>query len=147
MPTILFNTSLALGGIENKIPTERYIDGVNQTSFLLADDGDTNRQAVFSYNQADFSAIRWANFKGYFMVFQIDQPFSNISMSTFAPVAVAPWIFDIYRDPKERLTRSNGDYEWIYGPILQLQKAHAATFVKYPKKDIGLGIGGGGDPR
>jgi arylsulfatase A-like enzyme len=44
----LFNTSLALGGIENKIPTERYIDGVNQTSFLLADDGDTNRQAVFS---------------------------------------------------------------------------------------------------
>jgi arylsulfatase A-like enzyme len=143
----LFNTSLALGGIENKIPTERYIDGVNQTSFLLADDGDTNRQAVFSYNQADFSAIRWANFKGYFKVFQIDQPFSNISMSTFAPVAVAPWIFDIYRDPKERLTRSNGDYEWIYGPILQLQAAHAATFVKYPKKDIGLGIGGGGDPR
>ena len=92
-----------------------------------------------------FSAIRWANFKGYFKVVQIDQPFSNISMSTFAPVAVAPWIFDIYRDPKERLTRSNGDYEWIYGPILQLQTAHAATFIKYPKKDIGLGVGG--DPR
>ena len=37
----LFNTSLALGGVEDKIPTERYIDGVNQTGFLLADDGDT----------------------------------------------------------------------------------------------------------
>ena len=140
----LFNTSLALGGIENKIPTERYIDGVNQTAFLLADDGDTCRQAVFSYNQADFSAIRWANFKGYFKVVQTDKP-SNISMSTYGPVAVAPWIFDVYRDPKERLTRSNGDYEWIYGPILQLQQAHAATFIKYPKKDIGLGVGG--DPR
>ncbi|KRR01854.1 arylsulfatase [Bradyrhizobium jicamae] len=143
----LFNTSLALGGIENKIPTERYIDGVNQTAFLLADDGDTCRQAVFSYNQADFSAIRWANFKGYFKVVQSEQPFANISMSTYGPIAVAPWIFDVYRDPKERLTRSNGDYEWLYGPILQLQAAHAATFVKYPKKDIGLGIGGGGDPR
>jgi hypothetical protein len=66
-------------------------------------------------------------------------PFSNISLSTFAPVAVAPWVFDIYRDPKERLTRSNGDYEWIYGPILQLGAAHAATFVKYPKKDIWIG--------
>ena len=31
----LFNTSLALGGVINKIPTERYIDGINQTSFLL----------------------------------------------------------------------------------------------------------------
>lgn len=143
----LFNTSLALAGVENKIPTERYIDGVNQTSFLLADDGDTCRQAVFSYNQADFSALRWDNFKAYFKVMQFDQPFSNISMSTFSPIGVAPWIFDIYRDPKERLTRSNGDYEWIYGAVLQLQAAHAGTFAKYPKKDIGLGVGGGGDPR
>ncbi|WP_424630460.1 arylsulfatase [Bradyrhizobium sp. SYSU BS000235] len=143
----LFNTSLALGGVESKIPSERYIDGINQESFLLTDDGDTCRQAVFSYNQADFSALRWSNFKGYFKVIQFDQPFSNISMSTYAPIGVAPWIFDIYRDPKERLTRSNGDYEWIYGAILQLQVAHAATFAKYPKKDIGLGVGEGGDPR
>jgi hypothetical protein len=38
---------------------------------------------------------------------------------------------------KERLTPSNGDYEWVYGAILQIQGAHA--FIKYPKKDIGLG--------
>ena len=101
---------------------------------------------MFSYNQADFSGMRWGEWKAYFKVIQYDQPFANISMSTYAPVGVAPWIFDLYRDPKERLTRSNGDYEWIYGPILQLQSAHAATFVKYPKKDIGLGIGGGGNP-
>lgn len=143
----LFNTSLALGGATSKIPTERYIDGVDQTGFLLADDGKTNRQAVFSYNQADFSAMRWGEFKAYFKVMPFEQPFSNISMSTFVPVGVSPWVFDIYRDPKERLTRSNGDYEWIYGPIVQLQAAHAATFVKYPPKDIGLRVGGGGDPR
>ncbi len=143
----LFNTSLSLAGIKDKIPKERYIDGVDQTGFLLADDGVTSRQAVFSYNQADFSAIRWENFKAYFKVIQYDQPFANISMSTFVPVGVAPWIFDLYRDPKERITRSNGDYEWLYGPVLQLQGAHAATFVKYPKKDIGLGIGGGGNPQ
>ncbi|MDQ8035863.1 MAG: arylsulfatase [Pedobacter sp.] len=141
----LFNTSLALGGVESKIPKERYIDGVNQTGFLLSDTGETARQAVFSYNQAEFSGLRWGEFKAYFKVMPFDQPFSNISMSTFVPVGVAPWIFDIYRDPKERLSRSNGDYEWVYGPILQLQSMHAATFKKYPKKDIGLGVGG--DPR
>jgi arylsulfatase len=143
----LFNTSLAIGGITSKIPTERYIDGVNQVGFLLADGGETARQAVFSYNQADFSAVRWGEFKAYFAVQLFDQPFSNISMSTFVPIGVSPWVFDVYRDPKERLTRSNSDYEWVYGPILQVQGAHAATFKKYPKKDIGLGVGGGGDPR
>jgi len=143
----LFNTSLALGGISSKIPPERYIDGIDQTGFLLADNGESARQAIFSYNQAEFSGLRWSEFKAYFKVQLFDQPFSNISMSTFVPVGVSPWVFDIYRDPKERLTRSNGDYEWAYGPVLQLQAAHAATFAKYPKKDIGLGIGGGGDPR
>jgi len=143
----LFNTSLALGGISSKIPPEGYIDGIDQTGFLLADNGESARQAIFSYNQAEFSGLRWGEFKAYFKVQLFDQPFSNISMSTFVPVGVSPWVFDIYRDPKERLTRSNGDYEWAYGPVLQLQAAHAATFAKYPKKDIGLGIGGGGDPR
>ena len=88
-----------------------------------------------------FSAVRWGEFKGYFMVQLFDQPFSNISMSTFVPAGVSPWLFDLYRDPKERLTRSNSDYEWAYGPILQMQAAHAATFAKYPKKDIGLRVG------
>ncbi|CAD6538036.1 N-acetylgalactosamine-6-O-sulfatase [Paraburkholderia metrosideri] len=143
----LFNTSLDLAGAKAKIPKERYIDGVDQTGFLLSDNGETARQAVFSYNQADFSALRWGEFKAYFMVQLFDQPFSNISMSTFVPVGVSPWVFDIYRDPKERLTRSNSDYEWAYGPVLAMQAAHMATFKKYPKKDIGLGIGGGGDPR
>jgi hypothetical protein len=135
------------GSIVDKIPTERYIDGIDQTCFLLADDGETNRQAVLCYNQADFSGYVGASSRPAFKVIQYEQPFSNISMSTYVPIGVSPWVFDIYRDPKERLTRSNGDYEWAYGPILQMQAAHAATFVKYPKKDIGLGIGEGGDPR
>jgi arylsulfatase len=137
----LFNTSLALGGVTDKIPAERYIDGIDQSSFLLTDSGVSNRQTVFCYNQADFSGLRWDSFKAYFKVQLADQPFSNISMSVYVPVGVSPWVFDLYRDPKERLTRSNGDYEWAYGPILQLQTQHAKTFVKYPKKDIGLGIG------
>lgn len=47
----LFNTSLAVAGIKDKIPSERYIDGIDQSSFLLSDDGETNRQAVFMHYQ------------------------------------------------------------------------------------------------
>lgn len=73
----LFNTSLALGGVESKIPKERYIDGVNQTGFLLADNGETARQTVFSYNQAEFSAMRWGEFKAYFKVMQFEFETAN----------------------------------------------------------------------
>jgi len=35
----LFNTSVHLAGADEKLPKDRYIDGVNQTSFLLHDEG------------------------------------------------------------------------------------------------------------
>lgn len=37
--TDFFNTSLALAGVSDSIPSERFIDGIDQSSFLLADDG------------------------------------------------------------------------------------------------------------
>jgi arylsulfatase len=71
----MFNTLLALAGISSQIPHARYIDGIDQTGFLLADNGQSARQAVFCYNQADLSGMRWAEFKSYFMVQLFDQPF------------------------------------------------------------------------
>jgi len=35
----LFATTLTLAGAEDKVPTDRYIDSIDQTSYLLADDG------------------------------------------------------------------------------------------------------------
>jgi arylsulfatase len=37
----LFNTSLGVAGIHDSIPTERYIDGIDQSSFLLTADGES----------------------------------------------------------------------------------------------------------
>ncbi len=42
----LFNTSLALGGAAGKIPTDRYIDGIDQTSFLLVDKAASKRRST-----------------------------------------------------------------------------------------------------
>ena len=59
----LFNTSLAFAGVEDKIPTDRYVDGIDQTSFLLADDGQSNREKVFIWNEADLMAMRMYEYK------------------------------------------------------------------------------------
>ena len=48
----LFNTSLTLAGIgTDKLPTDRYIDGIDQTSFLLADDGHSKREKVYIWKR------------------------------------------------------------------------------------------------
>ena len=96
----LFNTSLALGGIENKIPTERYIDGVDQTSSCSPTMARPTAKRCFRTTRLTSRHCAGAISKAYFKVFQIEQPFSNISMSTFAPVGVAPWIFDFIATPR-----------------------------------------------
>ena len=49
---------LALGRAYDKIPSTNYIDGVDQTSFLLSDNGISNRNAVFMYSETSFMAVR-----------------------------------------------------------------------------------------
>ncbi len=43
----LFATCLNLAGIPERLPTDRYVDSIDQTSFLLAPDGDTCRKFRF----------------------------------------------------------------------------------------------------
>ena len=49
----LFNTSLAVAGETKRISDKRYIDGIDQSGFLLADDGKSARQTVFMYSERD----------------------------------------------------------------------------------------------
>ena len=54
----LFITSLALAGVEYRPPKDQYLDGIDQTSFLLADGGLSNRKYVYYWLQDVFSALR-----------------------------------------------------------------------------------------
>lgn len=64
----LFNTCISIAGAPGAeaakfVSEDRYIDGVDQTSFLLADDGQSNRRSrIYTLNQF-FSAVRIDEFK------------------------------------------------------------------------------------
>ena len=45
----LFSTALAIAGESTRISDQRYIDGIDQSGFLLADQGVSARQTVFMY--------------------------------------------------------------------------------------------------
>lgn len=136
--TDLFNTSLALAGVAGSIPSERYIDGIDQSSFLLADDGQSKRDAVFMYSENNLMAVRWLEYKVHFRVFQTHAPRRNLDETTVAEVGMSPWVYNLYMDPKEQASTGHSRFEWGIPQVLQKAGRHLATFAAYPRKDIGL---------
>ncbi|WP_428564756.1 MAG: sulfatase-like hydrolase/transferase [Solidesulfovibrio sp. DCME] len=68
-------TALSLAGkpgaeLAKLLPADRYLDGIDQASFLLAEGGDSNRRSVFYWMGTQFAAVRIDEFK-YHQVVQI----------------------------------------------------------------------------
>jgi len=136
--TDLFNTSLAVAGVADKIPSKQYIDGIDQTSFLLADDGQSKRNAVFMYSENNLMAVRWMEYKIHFKVMLTKAPRRNLDETIVADVGMSPWVYNLYMDPKEQASSGHSRFEWGLPQVMQLVGRHVGTFQKYPRKDIGL---------
>lgn len=137
-PMDLFNTSLNLAGAADKIPTDHYIDGIDQTSFLLVDDGRSKREKVYLWNEKDLMAMRMYEYKIHIKILQTHAQWLDIDMTTISNVGLAPWLFNLYIDPKEQYPVGHRMNAWLASMGAEL-KVHAATFKKYPPKDVGLG--------
>jgi arylsulfatase A-like enzyme len=132
----LFNTSLALAGAADKIPTDRYIDGIDQTSFLLADKGESRREIVWMWNMYDFSAVRVNEFKSHFRVCQIDN--DNVDAmggldNSRVMEPLNPWFYNLYDDPKERrpeIVKKSWAAGMLNFPLYQ----HMMSFKIYPNR-------------
>jgi arylsulfatase len=134
----LFGTSLKLAGVStDKLPTDRYYDFVDQTSFLLADDGKSNREAVYFWWGTQLMACRMHEYKAHVKVILPQAPHMHIDLATIQDVGLAPWFFNLYLDPKEEMTVGHRLDPWMASVAGKL-KAHAATFKKYPPKQVGL---------
>ncbi|EAV41198.1 arylsulfatase [Stappia aggregata IAM 12614] len=137
--TDFLNTSLALVGKSGAIPSERYIDGIDQSSFLLADKGESLRDAVFMYSENNLMALRWMEYKIHFKVMQQHAPRRNLDQTTVSDVGMSPWVYNLYTDPKEQASSGHSRFEWGLPQALKRVQRHLATFADYPSTDIGLG--------
>ena len=64
----LFNTSISIAGasgaeVTKYLPKERYVDGIDQASFFLADNGLSNRRSRFYTLNEHLSGVRIDEFK------------------------------------------------------------------------------------
>jgi len=106
----LFNTCLSVAGVSGAgvtkyVPKDLYIDGIDQASFLLADDGLSNRRSrIYTLNQY-FSAVRIDEFKCNFTVELEDAIFQRGYPAGFSGAIITQTggaiLNNLYTNPKE----------------------------------------------
>ena len=127
----LFTTFARLAGAEDKIPTDRIIDGVDQTGILLLGDTNGRRDYVHIYEGPVLKSVVKNKFK-----MHLPPPGSN-------PIA-AP-IYDLYRDPREERPIDSVKYgPWAGGQFANMIKRHMAMKMKYPDREPTYGVPYGG---
>ncbi len=105
----LFNTFISLAGkpgaeLGKLLPPDRYTDGIDQVSFLLGNQGESNRRSVIHYWNTQLSAIRMDEFKALRLA-QLPNSLTQRGemggfTGTVAPTAGAV-IFNLYTNPQE----------------------------------------------
>lgn len=135
-------TVLALADAEAQLPDDRFNDGVDQTSFLLAPSGRSNRKYQYYWLGQQFSALRVGEYK--FMLASIsDDDTDVLNPGGFTGVSQKyPYgrLYNLYLDPKE--TRSYLIRKLAYLESFQSGiRSHVMTFRDYPPKlVVGLNV-------
>lgn len=136
----LYGTSLRLGGVSyDKLPSDMYFDFVDQTSFLLHDEGLSNREAVYFWWNTTLMGCRMREYKLHFKVVLPETTNMQIDMATIQDVGLAPWFFNLYISPKEDMPVGHRRNAWL-ATVIGKAKVHGATLKKFPAKDVGLGM-------
>jgi arylsulfatase A-like enzyme len=135
----LFATCATLAGVEDRLPSDRYLDTVDQTSFLLApaDEAEvvSNRKAQHYWLTATYSALRIGEYK--YMSASISDGDTDVSNPGGFTGSVQHYgygrLYNLYLDPKE--SRSYMIRKLVYVDTLLAEMArHRRTFRAWPNK-------------
>ncbi len=136
-----FTTAAALAGATEKMPNDRYIDGVDQTGFLLNEDGLSARKFHYYWLGTTLSAVRAGEYK--FMVASTSDDETDVAgPGGFTGVTqryTYPRFYNLYLDPKEQhsyLTRKLAYVEAFTSAMFR----HVVSVRRYPtKRVVGMG--------
>ena len=134
MPTLA-----ALVGESDRMPTDRPIDGVDMSAFLLGETEEAPRESfLFMGSDGQLVSSKWKTLKVHFRYALTD------SWTSPYVKPQIPMVFDLVADPKEQIDLSQKDAAtvWVIGPalkpMLELQKSAA----EYPHVPVGADFEG-----
>jgi len=125
--TDLFTTIARLGGATAEIPTDRIIDGVDQTSLMLNGDTHGRRDYVFIYNINKLEAVVKEQYK-------LAIPGGNLENAILAD------FYDLFRDPQEKYPVSTEIGAWGGAKFVRMVMRHLKRKQLYPDEGPGIGM-------
>lgn len=126
--TDLYTTFARLGGATKYIPTDRVVDGIDQTALLLKGDANGRRDYVFIYAGHELGATVKGRYKRHW-----------IGAGDVAASGMPEAYFDLYQDPHEKnpqlvpLIHTQGQFN-------RMRARHELFKKKYPDKPNAHGI-------
>ena len=118
----LYTTFARIGQATEHIPTDRIIDGIDQTALLLKGEHRGRRDYVYVYEGAVLRSVVKREFK-------MHLPAPGV------PGAYAG-VFNVLRDPREE-DSFIGNSLWSSASFQNMVKRHKQMIAKYPHSEIG----------
>jgi arylsulfatase len=122
--TDLYTTFARLGQATENIPTDRVIDGIDQTALLIKGEHHGRRDYVYIYENEILRSV-------------VKQEFKMHVPAPGVPGAAAP-VFNLYRDPREE-EPFVGLPLWSGASFQDMVKRHMMMVAKYPHAKLGKG--------
>jgi len=110
-----YPTIANLIGEQERIPTDRPIDGIDQKDFILGKQQKLNREYAITFVGDKVAAVKWRNMKMHF--FAYEGTHSVLQEYTF------PQVFDIKEDVKESYELWGNEgyvHAWAMGPVMKI---------------------------
>ena len=122
-----YKTFAALAGASDKVPTDRPMDGVDASKFLLGESKTTGRENLLFFGpDGSLMSVKWHNIKIWL----------RFSESIEKPIVAPqfPMIFDLGSDPFERnaLFADKMDNGWMFELILPYVAQYEKSVAQYP---------------
>ncbi len=125
----LFTTFASIGRGTKYIPTDRIIDGIDQTAVFVEGDGNSRRDYYHVYTGPIYAAT-------------IKQQYKRVWVGDH-PGLVGASFFDLYNDPRE-MRPMMAQFLWAWGPFDMIKSRHMGLKREYPDRPVTHGIPFGG---
>jgi arylsulfatase len=139
----LLPTAMTRAGAPERVPTDRYVDGIDQTSFLLAPDGMSCRKYHYYWLVDTFSGLRVGEYK--WMLSSTSDDDSDVhGAGGFTGVSqryTYPRLFQPVSRPQGEQELPHAEARLPRG-VREGMRDHLATFQTYPPKRV-MGLGAG----
>jgi len=132
-----YKTFATLAGASDKVPTDRPLDGVDASAFLLGRSKTSGRDAVLFFGpDGSLMSCKWRNIKVWFAYSEGDDK----------PIVKPQWpmVFDLGSDPAERynLFNSKMDMGWMIGIAIRPITDWKKSVAEYPNIEPGAEFNG-----